>query len=405
MNKESNNLRKYNKIAIISILVLIKGRIIMKIKVLFIARRLAYSFLLFFLLPFLLCGCTHDMSRKEIDEIDLILVLGIDYENGEYSLSALYNSGSGANAQQGTGGGTESIASGKGKTAYEALEDLKLNNKKAISLAQTGSFLIGEGAAKQGIIPCLDFLSRDETIKMESLIYVIKQMKAADFIQAGIKNKQTIHEDLEAMKLKQQETLTRNDNTMVNILNDLKQTYSSILVPYLIAETSGYLIEGYAVFDQFKLIDYLDRETSDGVNLIRNIMRSYPIYLQNEVGLSVSYINTKRKANLVNNQITVTINVSFETMIKEVLTQTNIFTREELDTLTEEQNNYIRAILEKAINYSVVNGLDILNLARLVENNNVTEWKSIEGTWSEEISNIKYKYELKSRISKSFILD
>jgi spore germination protein KC len=357
----------------------------------------------FFILPFLLGGCTHDMSRKEIDEIDLILVVAIDYEDGEYTLSALHSSGGGADPEEGSGA-TEEVAKGTGKSAYEALEDLKLKNKKSISLAQAGSFLIGEEAAKQGLDQSLDFLSRDETIKMEALIYVTKGKKAADFVQEGIDNKQTIHEDLDAMKQKQQEILTRNDNTMVNILNDMKQTDSCVLVPYLLADESGYLIDGYSVFNELTLVNYLDHETSDGVNFIRNIMRSYPIYLDNGVGLYISYTNTKLKAKLENQQVTVTVTVSFESMLKEVLTKKDVFTRDELDQLTLDQNNYIQSIIEKPVQYSIDSGLDILNLARLVENQNFTQWKSIKDSWADEIPDIKYQYKIQSRISKSFLL-
>ncbi len=360
---------------------------------------------IFFILPFLmLCGCTHDMNREEIDEIDLVLVLGIDYEGGEYSISALYSTGSGADSEEGAGSGEEQIAKGKGRTAYEALEELKQNNKKNITLAQAGSFLIGEEAAKLGIDRALDFLKRDETIKMEALVYIIKDKKASEFINEGIKNKQSIHEDLEAMKQKQKQLLTRNDNSFVNLLNDMDQSNSNILIPYLIGEEAGLIIDGYAVFDELKLVDYLDRDTSDGVNFIRNIMRSFPIYLKDEVSLAVSYTNTKLRTKLVKDKITIIIKVDFETMMKEILTKRNIFTRQELLRLTNAQNEYVRSILEKPVNYSKENGMDILNMARIVENQNVREWKGIEGSWDELIRNIEYQYQIRSQITKSFIL-
>ncbi len=358
---------------------------------------------LILIIPIFLAACTHDMSRKEIDEIDLVLVLGIDYNDDEFTLSALYSTGQGADPEQGTGSGAEAIAKGSGKTAFEALENLKLKNKKAISIAQTGSFLIGEGAAKQGLDQCIDFLSRDETIKMEALIYVIKEKKASEFIQEGIDNKQTIHEDLEAVEQKQQEQLTRNDNTMVNILNDMRQEYSCVMIPYLIADKSGYSIDGYTVFDQLKLKDYLDHETSDGVNFIRNIMRSYPIYLE-EAGLLISYTNTKLKSKVQDDLIKITIKVSFDSMVKEVLSKENIFELSRMERLTAKQNEYISNIIKKPVTYSLNHGLDILNLARLVENDNFNEWKDIKKNWSEEITKIDYEYELQSRISKTFIL-
>lgn len=360
--------------------------------------------LVLLVLPFLLCGCTHDFSRREIDKIDLVLLLGIDYSDGEYTLSALYSSGGGADPEK-KGAGEEKVAQGKGKSAYEALEDLKLKNKKSITLAQTGSFLIGSGAATQGVKESLDFLSRDETIKMEGLIYVIKDMSASDFINTGLENKQTIHEDLEAIKQKQKENLTRTDNTVVNILNDMKQTYSCVLIPYLTADKSGYVINGYAVFDKFKLKDYLDSETSDGVNFIKNVMRSYPIYLKDKVSLLISYTKTKLKTKIENNEITVNIKLNFETAVKEILTDQDIFTENELMKLTDEQNEYIKGIMIRAQNYSLRTGLDILNLARMIENQNYSKWQNIEADWPKLISKIKFEYEIKSRISKSFILN
>ena len=360
--------------------------------------------LIFLILPLLLCGCTHDMNRQEIDEIDLVLTLGIDYEEGEYSVSALYSTGGGADSEAGAGSGEEQVAKGKGKTAYEALEKLKQKNKKNITLAQAGSFLIGEEAAKQGIDRALDFLKRDETIKMEALVYIIKEKKAVEFIEEGIKNKQMIHEDLQAMEQKQKELLTRNDNSFVNILNDMEQSYSCVLIPYLVGEKSGLLNEGYAVFDENKLVDYLDRDTSDGVNFFRNITRSFPIYLKDEVSLAVSYTNTKLKANLKNNNITIIIKVDFESMLKEIITEKNIFTQTELLRLTDAQNDYVLSILEKPVKYSKENGMDILNLARMVENQNVSGWSGIEGNWDEMITNIEYKYQIRSQITKSFIL-
>jgi spore germination protein KC len=228
-------------------------------------------------------------------------------------------------------------------------------------------------------------------------------MSASDFIKVGQENKKTIHEDLEAMKQKQKEMLTRNDNTMVNIQNEMKQTLSCVLIPYMTADESGYLINGYAVFDQLALKDYLDRQTSDGVEFFRNLMRVYPIDLNNQVGLQITYTKTKLKADLKDKKITITVKVSFETMVKEVLTGTDIFTLGKLNSLTGEQNDYISDILKKPVKYSIDNGLDILNLARVVENQNISGWQNIKESWPELISKIQYNYKIQSRISKSFI--
>ena len=375
------------------------------------------------LLLMLLClplgGCTHDMNKEEIDSINMALVLGIDYKDEEYQICALYSSGGGESSGAGAGPGKEEIVKGKGKTAYEALEDLKLNDKKNLTLAQAGMFLIGEGAAKKGIEQSIDFLKRDETIKMEALVFIIKEEEAQKFIEKAMDEKQIIHENLDAMKQKQLKFVTRNENTLVNVLNDIEQKYSSLLIPYLITKEGGFLIEGYAVFDQLKLYDYLDHETSDGVNFLRNITRTFPIYLKEGVDLSVTYTKTRMKAKVTDQLIIVTIHVDFETAFKEitanavtvkaveantVAANTDVFTMTELNRLTAEQEKYVLDFLQKPVDYSIHNGLDILRLARLVENQNVSKWSDIKDNWSNMISEVRYEYRIRSKITKSFIL-
>lgn len=351
----------------------------------------------------ILSGCSHDMNRREIDEINFIHVMGIDYSLGEYVLTAIYSSSKGADSEDGSRG-NEEISEGRGSTPYEAYENLKLKNKKSISIANTGYFLIGHRASSHGLDICIDFLSRDETVKMESLIFVIKDISASDFISQSIEQGQTIHEDLEAVEQKQKELITRVDNTLVNILNEMENDLTSVIIPYLIAEENSFLIEGYAVFDKLVLSDYLDMETSSGVNFIKNIVREFPIYLEDDVSLAISYAKSKLKSKIEDNKIKVIIDLDFETMIKEINTKEQIFTAEKLKSLTDMQNDYIIELMKKATDYSIHNGSDILQIARLVENQHLKRWKDYEEDWSEHISEIQYEFDVKSKITKSLIL-
>lgn len=355
------------------------------------------------LCSFLLAGCTHDMNRREIDEINFIHVMGIDYLDGEYMLTVIYSSSQGADAEKGSAG-QEETSQGRGATPYEAYESLKLKNKKSISIANTGYFLIGERASEKGINTCLDFLSRDETTKMDSLIFVTKATHASEFIEKSMEGEQVVHEDLEAVEQKQKELVTRNDNTLVNILNEIENSISSVIIPYLIAEENSFLLKGYAVFDNEILVDYLDMETSVGVNFIKNIVREFPIYLEEDVSLSILYTESRMKLKLDNNEVKVIIKVDFETMVKEVISSESIFNKNSLRNLTNKQNDYIIDVMKKATNYSIHNGRDILQVARLIENKNIDKWNQYEENWKELISKVQYEFEVNSKISKSFIL-
>lgn len=352
---------------------------------------------------FLLCGCSHDMNRREIDEINFIHVMGIDYSQGDYILTAIYSSSQGADPEKGSAG-DEETSEGRGVTPFEAFQNLKLKNKKSLSIANTGYFLIGERAAEKGIDICIDFLSRDETVKMESLLFVTKEMKAADFISQSIEKGGKVHEDLEAVEQKQEELVTRNDNTLVNILNDLENDRTSGIIPYLIAEEKSFLQPGYAVFDNLVLVDYLDMDTSSAINFIKNIIRTYPIYLENDVGLSISYSKSYMKSELDNKKVKVLIHLDFETMVKEIITKKDVFSAQELDDLTDKQNDYIIEIMKKATNYSTHTGRDILQISRLMQNQHTKRWKEIKEDWTSMISEVEYEFDVKSQITKSFIL-
>ncbi len=355
------------------------------------------------LFSFMLCGCSHDMNRREIDEINFIHVMGIDYSEGEYVLTAIYSSSQGADPEKGSTG-NEETTEGVGATPFEAFQNLKLKNKKTVSIANTGYFLIGEEAARNGMRLCIDFLSRDETVKMESLLFVTKDMKASDFVLDSRDKGMIVHEDLEAVEQKQQELVTRNDNTLVNILNEMENNMTSGLIPYLLAEENSFLLPGYAVFDENELVDYLDMDTSSGVNFIKNIVRAYPIYLDNNVGLSISYSKSHMKSKLENKQVKVVIHVDFETMVKEINTKKDIFSAEELMNITDKQNDYIIEIIKKATNYSTNTGRDILQIERLMQNQHTRQWGDIEESWRSMVSEIEYEFDVNSQITKSFIL-
>lgn len=167
---------------------------------------------------------------------------------------------------------------------------------------------------------------------------------------------------------------------------------TSLLIPYLIAEENAFLLKGYAVFDKLILVDYLDMNTSSGVNFLKNIIRAYPIYLDDGIGLSVTYSKSKLRSNIENNQIEVEIHLDFETMVKEINSSENIFDFKTLEELTEKQNDYILDIVRKATNYSIETGRDILQLSRLIQNQHSKGWEKYEEDWNSRVSEVQYSF-------------
>ena len=348
----------------------------------------------------LLCSCSDDINRKEIDEVDIVRIVGVDYLNNQYTLSVLYTENGGTDSTS----ATATIIKAEGKTIFEAYENLKLKNKKSITLAHTNYFLIGDAAARNGLKVCLDFISRDETIKMDSLVNVVKDKTAVGLLEEAREKNLMIYEDLDAISQKQIETITKSDNTIANYLNEMEQDDICLLMPCFVLEENALLSQGLAVFKDAKLCDYLDETTSLGINFINNRIRTCPIYLDQFVGLAIADTNTRISSRFQNGRIVVSIEIKYETNVKEVTTSEDIFDHDTLVELTGKQDYYIQSLMQKAIDYSVTTKRDIFGIKKIIQNQLASQWPTIQLRWYEYFDEIQYEFKIHSKIVKSFVV-
>ena len=82
--------------------------------------------------------CFFYMERTEIGDVDIVRVLGIDYEGGRYRVSALYNNNGEAEAEE----GSIMLVDGRGGSVYEAFNEMVRKNKRDISIAHTTYYLL-----------------------------------------------------------------------------------------------------------------------------------------------------------------------------------------------------------------------------------------------------------------------
>jgi len=354
----------------------------------------------------LLCGCSADFNKTEIDEIDFIHILSIDYLENKIVLTAVFSESSNSGSDE----MSVKTISGKGKNMFEAYEDLKKNNNKNISIAHTSFYLIGEDAGKLGLSNYIDYLSRDETIKMNAFVFVTKDMDASKFLVNTINDESTIHKDLDAINQKEKQKIKRFNNKISDLFNVIENN-KPILIPYVIILENGFTVEGLSVFKDLKLYDYLDSNTSLGYNLLKNNIKTLPVYLDNGDGLLITNPSVKFDPIIINNKIHININLKLYSTIKEIKAE-NLNIMEEIinqnnkldiiDSLSERQEDYINTLCDKAINYSISSGIDIFDIQGKVLNN--LDLKDLNEEWKEIIKNINYNIKIKSQITRSLLL-
>lgn len=98
------------------------------------------------LICIVLVGCSRDFNKKDMNQIDMIRLVGLDYDGGEFIITAMYGIG-----------GTDTIVDeirtieGRGSDIFTAFENLRSKNSKSISLSYTGFYMVGEGLAENGV--------------------------------------------------------------------------------------------------------------------------------------------------------------------------------------------------------------------------------------------------------------
>lgn len=322
-------------------------------------------------ISFMLTSCSRDFNKKEINEIDLIQALGIDYINNEYVLTAAY-SGIGVGDENTTG---VELINSKGSSAYEAYENMKIKNKNNITLGHASFYIIGETAAQNGIKKSIDFLLRDQTIKMDAFVFVAKEKQAKNLIERSIENEAKIYQDLNAISQKEMQVIKRIDNGISKIINNLESEFPT-MIPCIVLEENGISIIGSSVFKGEILYGYLDYETSRGVDLLNNNIKKYPIYIDGKVSLLAN--NIKVDMNLDDNgkSETLNINIKFNSTVKEIIDEDDFFTKAKLDYYNEAQKEYIKGIVNKAIEFSEITGINILKLKNVDHSNVIFNIKS-----------------------------
>ncbi|MBZ4654778.1 MAG: Germination protein Ger(X)C family [Peptococcaceae bacterium] len=146
-----------------------------------VQKRIGKPLLGVLILSFLLTGC---WNRQEINEIGFAVGLGVDKAEKLYQVTTQLALP--AKLAEGGGGGEEPpvwVVSGQGKTIFEAIRDINTRSPRKPFWGHLNVIVIGEEAAKDGIIPFIDLFSRGHEFRRLNQIVVAKG-KAREVLEA-----------------------------------------------------------------------------------------------------------------------------------------------------------------------------------------------------------------------------
>lgn len=145
-------------------------------------ERKILSVLLIFSLAVIISGC---WSKKELNELAVVMALGIDTHENGYAVSAQVLNSSEAGSKKGGSMGSLPVVTYKsvGKTIPDALQRMLSMAPRMPYLSHVRVLVFGEDLARLGVSDVLDYISRNHQLRSDFFMLVAKNGKASEILE------------------------------------------------------------------------------------------------------------------------------------------------------------------------------------------------------------------------------
>lgn len=361
------------------------------------------------ILPFIIFILTGCYDYRELNDLAIVSAISIDYKDDNFLLTAQVVN---PKKQQDTSSANEPefiIYEGYGKTIQEAFRDILNTSPHRMYTSHMQILIISEEIAKTKLPTILDFFSRDAETRSEYNILIAKNNTAKESLSIT-----TPLINLSATNiLTAIESNTENigisvKKTFNELLNDYLNPYTEIIIPSIeiinnnddkedaenkknIENTDAntiYKLSTLSIFKNNKLIDYLDRNDSIGINIIlqnaKQTIINHKCNNNEYYTAEILNIKTNKKADVKNKKVT--FEIKGHSILSEINCNINIKNPKVIDELEKEINKEVKSLITNSIktvqkNYKT----DVLGIRDLFYKTDANYYKNKYQNWYEDI--------------------
>jgi len=363
-------------------------------------------------LPVTTTGC---WDRLEINDVALVVAMGIDLEkDGQYRFSAqipLPGQMGGAKGGGGGTGGTKSsyIDSDTGSTLREAAVKMQKRMSRRMIYGHYRVLVIGEDAARNGIGDMLDIVSRWPENRMTAYLVVAKG-RALDLLN--------IQPKLERFSAEAMRELIKVGGFMPFTIKNIAQATGHVgadpIIPYLgktkvqdqAKEPNEIEVFGYAQFRGNKMVDVFEGDASNGITWLRK--RAKPTFVSVKAKNDKMMFHLNRgKTNIVptvdaNDHVTFDVHISAKLVLVENLSSANIVNEKSFAEITADLKESIKQQVEKAVEIIQKNETDSGNFGYAVYRKYPRRWEQkYKSKWPEMMRTATFRVHVDAEIARN----
>lgn len=368
---------------------------------------------------FLLSGCTDLPIKTPLEEVQAILVAGIDKKGDQVELTVM-SVGSKPGSESNGGGEIIKVYESTGRTVFEAKQKMSLFNDKHLIWAHLEYIVIGDEIARSGIAKYMDFFIRNHENRITDELIIAKDMTAKEFIKKTDSSEPKMNEKIRRLF---SETEVESVMKVVNLkewaLKYQSDTMSIILPAMGItdqAHTENTEEEkgdpkidirsaGYAIFDrEGKLIDYASLRFSRGINWVIDEVQSSVVVIaaEDKALLSTEIVSSKTKLEINEEASELKVNIQVIFNIPEYTGVENLYDIRYIGKVKEELENIIRDEVIDSMTYLQGMDADVTNIGDLYYHKYPKSWDYMKDQWESKFKEMNINVVVKSTIRNTY---
>lgn len=369
------------------------------------------------LIVFFITGC---WNRAELNDRAIVMGVGVDkYDKNSYEVTVQILLPEKVGIPSAAGGASDVdkavwIVSERGNTVFEAVRKLANITGRKLFWQYSEMLIIGEEAAKEGVIPIIDHFIRDHEFRLRNK-FIIARGTAKEIIDTNHPLEVIPAEAIKSIVESGRVTGTVVDVNLLDFSMMLEEMVSAPVTPSIIKLPDAPMdkqvdITGAAVFDKDRLRAYLNQTETRGYNIIKGNIVSGILVLHpledDPRGISVEIIRMRSSVYpiTVDDEVQINIDVKVDGNIAEQQYMGNIDQQE----VWERLERLTAQIVQKEMNTVLTKSqtdlkLDFLGFADILYRNHPKIWKSLEQEWDRQYPALQINTHVDVRLMRTGI--
>ncbi|MFC7393125.1 Ger(x)C family spore germination protein [Scopulibacillus cellulosilyticus] len=348
-------------------------------------------------------GC---WDRVEINDLAIVTGIAVDAASQKkIQLSVqLFMPSSGASMQGGGGGGSGSgsqqqsfVVSADGVNIADAVTNIEEKVSRQIFWGQNDTIFFGKKLAKIGIGPSMDFLTRYPKPREHAYVFVTEG-KAKKILELKPKLERNSSEVLRELAKKQ----TGMKTTLKDLAQMLSDPYESAVLPWVEFHNEKGRISGVALFSGDKMTGRMNKETTRGVQWLRNEIKTATITVNPKgKGLVSMYLlrsKSKLKPVIRNGTWEIIAKIKSEDDIVQNSTNLDVMDEKVINKLEKEMGNLVKRRVYMAVHQAQKKDLDVFGFSDVFHRKYPAKWRASKKNWKEIFPHVVVKVDTNVKI-------